>query len=83
MGAEESRENKHVFMFITIGGIIYRAAKFSHSWRGGRVPDFAVSDTAGRLNLSGPELDDLVDCTLSGEDFFELWGERYVPPTIV
>ena len=79
LGAEESREKKHVFLFISVKGVVYRVAKFSHSWRGGRIPDFAVSDTANRLKLSGPELDQLVQCNLSRDSFFELWQNRNAP----
>ena len=75
LGAAEDRRSHHVFYWIEIDGLDYRAAKFSHSSRG-QVPDLILSDTARRLKLSRAELDDLVDCPLSGDQFWELWGTR-------
>ena len=73
--AVEDRRSHHVFYWVEIDGREFRVGKFSHSSRG-QLPDFIVSDTAQRLKLSGPELNDLVDCPLSGEQFLELWGSR-------
>ena len=73
--AVEDRRSHHVFFWVTIDGLDFRAAKFSHSGRG-QLPGFIVSDTAQRLKLSRAELDDLVDCPLSGEQFLELWAVR-------
>ena len=49
---------------------------FSHSMRGGRLPDFVVVNAAKRLRLTKSELEDLVECPLSGEAFLELWQAR-------
>ena len=73
--AAEDRRSQHVFYWIEIDGLDYRAAKFSHSSRG-QLSDLILSDTARRLKLSRAELDDLVDCPLSGDQFWELWGTR-------
>ena len=75
LGAVEDRRSHHVFYWIEIDGLDYRAAKFSHSSRG-QLSDLILSDTARRLKLSRAELDDLVDCPLSGDQFWELWGTR-------
>ena len=76
-GGERGQEAapRHVFYWIEIDGLEYRAAKFSHSSRG-QLSDLILSDTARRLKLSRAELDDLVDCPLSGEEFRRLWGTR-------
>ncbi len=50
-------------------------AKISHSARG-QLPDFVVSNTARRLKLSRAELEDLVNCPLSGDEFRKLWETR-------
>ena len=74
LNAQEERASHHVYFFIDIpgdGGL--RAAKFSHSARG-RLPDFVVADTARRLKLNRRQLDELVECTLSGDGFWELWN---------
>lgn len=71
MRAVEDRRSHHWFYWVEIDGREFRVAKFSHSSRG-QLPEFIVSDTAQRLKLSGPELNDLVDCTLSREQFLEL-----------
>ena len=75
LGAEEDRRTHHVFYWITIDGRDFRTAKLSHSSRG-QLPDFIIADTAQRLKLSRAELNDLVDCSLNGEKFFELWNSR-------
>lgn len=73
LNAQEERASHHVYFSIHIpGNGDLRAAKFSHSARG-RLPDFVVADTARRLRLSRRQLDELVECTLSGESFWELW----------
>ena len=73
--AEEDRRSHHVFYWVEIDGLEFRAAKFSHSSRG-QLPDFILSDTARRLKLSVSELNNLVDCPLSREQFLELWETR-------
>lgn len=73
--AVEDRRSHHVFYWVTIDGVEFRAAKFSHSSRG-QLPDFIVSDTAQRLKLSRAEVNELVDCPLSEEQFLELWATR-------
>lgn len=74
LGAAEDRSSHHVYFFIEIPGDgELRAAKFSHSARG-RLPDFVVADTARRLKLNRRQLDELVECTLSGDGFRELWN---------
>ena len=75
LGAAEDRKNHHVFYFLEVNGREHRVAKFSHSSRG-QLPAFVVSDTAKRLKLSGPELNDLVDCSLTEEGFLALWSAR-------
>lgn len=73
--ATEDRRSHHVFYWVTIAGLEFRAAKFSHSARS-RLPEVAVSDTAKRLKLSRSELNDLVDCPMSESQFRELWAAR-------
>ena len=73
--AVEDRQSNHVFYWATIQGRDFRVAKFSHSGRG-QLADFIVSDTAKRLKLSKTELNKLVDCSLSGRQFRELWECR-------
>ena len=73
--AIEDRRSHHVFYWVEIDGLEFRAAKFSHSGRG-QLPEFIVSDTAHRLKLSRAELDDLVDCPMNRDQFLELWAAR-------
>ena len=75
LDAVEDRRSHHVFYWVTIDGLEFRAAKFSHSSRG-QLPNFILSDTAQRLKLSRAELDELVDCPLSRDGFLELWKTR-------
>ena len=74
LDAQEDRRSHHVYFFIDVpGNGELSAAKFSHSARG-RLPDFVVGDTAKRLKLNRRQLDELVECTLSSEQFWELWN---------
>ena len=74
LNAQEERASHHVYFFIDIpGNGELRAAKFSHSARG-RLPDFVVADTARRLKLTRRGLEEFVECTLSGDGFWELWN---------
>ena len=75
LNASEDRRSHHVFFWMEVEGRDHRVAKFSHSGRG-QLPQFVVSDTARRLRLRGGELQELVDCPLSGEQFLELWRAR-------
>ena len=63
-----------MFFFVDIPGDgELKAAKLSHSARG-QLPNFVVADTARRLKLTRRRLDELVDCTLSGDGFRQLWN---------
>lgn len=73
--AVEDRRRHHVFWWLEVDGREYRVAKYSHSSRG-QLPQYILSDTAKRLKLSQAELDDLVNCPLSGEEFLRLWTSR-------
>jgi hypothetical protein len=75
VGATVDRSSHHVFYWLECGGSEYRVAKFSHSSRG-QLAAIVVSDTAKRLKLTSPELNELVDCTLSGKQFRQLWVDR-------
>ena len=75
VGAIADRSSHHVFYWLECGGSEYRVAKLSHSSRG-RLSSIVVSDTAKRLKLTGPELNGLVDCTLSRKQFRQLWIDR-------
>jgi hypothetical protein len=74
--ASEDSRSHHVFYYISVDGRDHRAAKFSHSNRGGQLKGFVVADTAKRLRLSKSELEDLVECPLSAEAFLVLWQAR-------
>ena len=74
LNAQEERASHHVYFFVEIPGDgEFRAAKFSHSARG-QLRDYVVADTARRLRLTRRQLDQLVECTLSGEGYWELWN---------
>ena len=80
VGAVEERYSHHVYYVMTIGERVHRVAKFSHSAHG-QLPNIVLSNTAKRLKLQRPELDQLVDCQLSVVAFKELWGTRSIRPT--
>ena len=73
MEAEEDRSRHHVFYWVTIDGRDFRAAKFSHSERG-QLGDHVITDTTKRLKLTKAQLEDLVDCPMTREQFLEAWS---------
>ena len=75
VGATEDKTSHHVFYWLEYDGSERRVAKISHSSRG-QLAAMVVSDTAKRLKLTGPELNKLVDCTLSCEQFRQFWADR-------
>jgi hypothetical protein len=72
LDAEEDRSGDHVFYWVTIDGKQFRAAKFSHPGRG-QLGDHVITDTTKRLKLTKAQLEELVDCPMTGERFWELW----------
>jgi hypothetical protein len=72
LDAEEDKSGHHVFYWVTIDGRDFRAAKFSHSDRG-QLGDHVITDTTKRLKLTKAQLEELVDCPMTGERFWELW----------
>ena len=75
LNTEEDRKKDHIYYWATIQDRDYRVAKFSHSARG-QLPDFIIENTYKRLKLNRRELENLVDCPLSSEEFLRLWSER-------
>lgn len=75
LGAVEDRRRHHVFWWFEFDGREHRIAKFSHSSRG-QLPQYIVSDTAKRLKLTNSELDDLVNCPMTADEFRGLWAIR-------
>ena len=67
LGASENRKGDHIFFFADLGQRNQRVAKFSHSARG-QLPHFVVSYTAKALKLNNSQLNQFVDCTLSGDE---------------
>lgn len=53
--------------------VSFRAAKFSLSARG-QLRDYVVADTARRLKLTRRQCDELVERTLGGDGFWQLWN---------
>ena len=73
--AIEDRKAHHVFFFFEIGGRLYRATKLSHGARGQLAPSLA-SLIARQLKLNNKELNELVTCPLSEEEYFQTWLNR-------
>ena len=75
LGAVEDRRGHHVFFYLEYDGREYRGPKMSHSWRGnlnGQQVDWLKKP----LLLSKSEFEDLVDCSLTMDAFFNAWVER-------
>ena len=71
----EDRSSHHVFYLVKIDGKLYRATKMSHSARG-QISDQLLSVIAKEMRLKTKELKDFVDCTVTREDWLNLWKER-------
>lgn len=74
-GATEDRARHHVFYFIEVDGKRYRATKMSHSARGHISDDITVA-VARQMRLRAKELRGFVDCTLTREQWLDLWRQR-------
>lgn len=75
LGAEESREQHHVYYYKDFGGGQRRVGKLSHS-ASGQLDDYITGDNAKRLRVTVRELSDFVDCALTKEDHKVLWHDR-------
>ena len=73
--ASESRARHHVFYYIDVDGKIYRATKFSHSARG-QISDDLLGAIARQMRLRIKELRDYVECTITREQWLQLWRDR-------
>jgi hypothetical protein len=73
--AIEDRKKDHIFFYFKIEGKQYRATKLSHSARG-QVDESLLSLISKQLRLKREELQDLVACPLSEEEYFRLWLDR-------
>ena len=75
LGAVEDRASHHVFFYLQYGDKEYRGPKISHSWRGD-LNDQQVDWLKNPLLLSKEEFEQLVDCPLTRDAFFNIWVER-------
>jgi hypothetical protein len=73
--AIEDSKRHHIFFYFNIEGKQYRATKLSHSAKG-QVDESLLSLISKQLRLRREELQELVACPLSREDYFRLWTER-------
>lgn len=73
--AIEDRKSHHIFFYFEIEGKQYRATKISHSARG-QVDESLLRLISKQLRLQQGELQDLIACPLSEEEYFRLWTER-------
>lgn len=78
LGAEVETDSDHIYYFMRINGISHRIGKVSHSCRGADdVLDYVITDTARRMKVTKPELNEIVNCTKSKAEYIRIWEERY------
>jgi hypothetical protein len=78
LGAVEDKEADHSYYYMDIDGKQHRIAKISHSSRGSeQINDFIIRNTAKRMCLQKNELMNFVSCSLSKDEYIEIWKERY------
>lgn len=75
LGATEDRASHHIFYFLQYQGKLYLGSKMSHSWRGD-LDDQQIEWIKKPLLLSKEEFVSVVDCSLSKDEFFNLWVQR-------
>lgn len=75
LDATENRQSDHIYFFVPVADGLIRAAKISHSARD-QLSFHVISDTAKRLRLRKSELEDLVACRLSRDEFVRLYADR-------
>lgn len=73
--AVEDSDRKEVYYYFVIGGREIKATHLSHSARG-QIDDTILLQIARQLRLRKAELEDLVECPLSEEEYFRLWEQR-------
>lgn len=77
--AVEDPKRAHVFYYFVIEGKQYKATKLSHGATG-QLDDNLVHLVAGQLRLRKEELESLVECPLSENEYFALWANRSPMP---
>jgi hypothetical protein len=71
------KESHHKIFYLAINGKITGVHTFlSHGIRDYNAD--LLTKMRGQLHLSGKELDDLIRCTLSGEEYLKLLEERKI-----
>lgn len=73
--ATEDRARHHVFYLIEVDGKRYRATKLSHSAHG-HISDDILGAVARQMRLRAKELRGFVDCTVTCEQWLDLWRQR-------
>ena len=67
LDATENRKGDHIFFFADLGQRHQRVTKFSHS-ANGQLPIVVLNYTAKALKINNRQLNQFVDCTLSGDE---------------
>lgn len=75
----EDRSSHHVFYILEIDGKRYRATKVSHSAHG-QMSDELIGAIAREMHLKTKELKDFVNCTISRDEWLDLWRQRSSTP---
>jgi len=73
--AVEDTKRNHVFYYFERDGKHHKATKLSHGTRG-QLGDNLVYLIASQLRLQKNELESLIDCPLSEDEYFVLWDSR-------
>lgn len=73
--AVEDPKRDHVFFYFEKEGKLYKATKLSHGATG-QLDENLIHLIARQLRLRKEELESLVDCSLSEDEYFPLWSKR-------
>ena len=70
--AEADSTGKHVKYYANIGGVPRLVTLMSHGGKG-QISKGLLSQMARQMRLTGRQLGQFVDCTLSREEWVEAW----------
>ena len=70
--AEEDRRGDHITFRVNIRGKDQRLTKMSHSAKG-QISKSRLADFSRQMGLTGRQMGQFVDCSMSREEWVEVW----------
>lgn len=74
VGAEEDPQRRHIWFKVRVGGVVVRTTMVSHGGPG-QIGQPLLGKIARQLGLTTAQLEALVRCTLSADEYYGLIAE--------